>query len=283
MTPRTIAQTLALPATDQGHGFRVRNLDPHQGLNLDPFLVMSDFWMSRAYFPPHPHAGFAVMTYVFPDSPGAISNRDSRGDRSRIDAGGIHWTQAARGVVHEEIPEQEGTDTHGLQLWVNLRAEHKLTDPIAYHIMGADVPIFNPAPDVQVRVVVGETNGTRANFVPLTPITLLDVQLGPDATFTHPLPASHTALLFVQKGSGQTGTGTFGAGRVALFNADGDSITITAGPNGLETLLLAGEPLNEPVTFGGPFVGNSEDDIRSFRGRFGRGEMGALKPSEVFG
>jgi redox-sensitive bicupin YhaK (pirin superfamily) len=283
MKPRTIATGLNLPAINHGHGFIDRTLSPQQGLNVDPFLVMTDFRMSRAYFPPHPHAGFAVMTYVFPDSPGAIINRDSQGDRSRIDAGGLHWTQAARGVVHEEIPETEGLETHGLQLWVNLRAEHKLTDPVAYHVAGANVPIYAPTPEVQVRVVVGETNGIRAGFVPLTPITLLDVRLEPGATFTHPLPDSHTALLFTQKGSGQVAKQPFGSGQIVLFNPDGDNIHITAGPDGLETLLLAGEPLREPVVYGGPFVGSSEDQIRQARLRFGRGEMGQLTPSPVFG
>lgn len=284
MQLRTIAQTLTLPASDHGHGFIDRTLSPQQGLNVDPFLVMSDFHMSRAYFPPHPHAGFAVMTYVFPDSPGAIINRDSQGDRSRIDAGGLHWTQAARGVLHEEIPEHEGTDTHGLQLWVNLRSEHKLTHPVAYHVMGADVPIYSPTPGVQVRVVVGETNGVRAGFVPLTPITLLDVRLAPGATLTHSLPAGHTALLLTQQGGGQAAAGTsFNANQIVLFATDGDTITLTAGPDGLETLLLAGEPLREPVVYGGPFVGSTEDDIRAARVRFGRGEMGQLTPSPVFG
>lgn len=282
MTPRQIDTTLVIQASDHGHGFIDRTLDPNRGITTDPFLVMTDFWMRKAYFPPHPHAGFAVMTYVFEDSPGAFINRDSRGDHSRIDPGGLHWTQAARGILHEEIPEVEGIDTHGLQLWVNLKNEHKLTEPVAYHVFGKDVPLFTPNPKVRVRVVVGETNGVRAGFVPLTPITLLDIKVEPGATFVHPLPTDQTALLFTQKGNGTSDDKPFGAHEVVTFARNGDAVVLTAGSEGLETLLLAAMPLNEPVVYGGPFVGSSEEQIRQARIRFGRGDMGHLIPSPVF-
>jgi redox-sensitive bicupin YhaK (pirin superfamily) len=87
--------------------------------NLDPFLTFDEFHMSRPVFPPHPQAGFSVFTYVFEDSQGAIINRDSYSDHSRIAPSGLHWIQAGRGAQHEENPERPYQDTHGLQFWVN--------------------------------------------------------------------------------------------------------------------------------------------------------------------
>jgi redox-sensitive bicupin YhaK (pirin superfamily) len=283
MTNRTIQQTIALPEKNHGRGFRERTLDPNTGFRMDPFLVASDFGMNQAYFPPHPHAGFGVMTYVFLDSPGSIVNRDSFGDHSTIEPGGLHWTQAGRGVQHEEIPQTEHLDTHGLQLWINLQADDKLTTPRAFHKNRADVPEFSPAEGVLVRVVAGETNGVQAGFAPLTPVTVLDVHLAPFTSFTHPLPAQHTAFLFTQRGGGKSGEGAFGAGEGVFFANDGDAITIKAGADGLQTLLLSGQPIDEPVAFGGPFVFNTQQQIHDARVRFGRGEMGSLSPSPVFG
>lgn len=152
---RGVAALVTLQRGEHGRGFSDYTLSPQTGLNIDPFLVLSDFEMPQPFFPPHPHAGFSVMTYMFPDSVGAFINRDSLGDHSRIEPGALHWTQAARGIQHEEVPETPGVRCHGLQMWVNLAAAHKLADPGAAHVSAAAVPELRPAPGALVRVVAG--------------------------------------------------------------------------------------------------------------------------------
>ena len=123
-----------------GTGFTSYGLRTTPDFPLDPFINLDDFRMSEPTFPPHPHAGFSAVTYMFEDSAGAFTNRDSLGDHSRIGPGSLHWTQAAAGMMHEEIPEQRGLVCHGLQMFVNLRSDHKNAAPRAFHVDAAAVP-----------------------------------------------------------------------------------------------------------------------------------------------
>ena len=128
-----------------------------------------------------------------------------------------------------------------------------------------------------MRVVAGETNGVWAGLP-----HSLGVHLGLFAGFTHTLPTHYTAFLFMQHGNGESDETTFGAGDGVFLANDGETITIRAGANGLQMLLLLGQPVDEPVAFGGPFVFNTQEQIQDARVRFGRGEMDSLNPSLVF-
>lgn len=182
---RGVAALVTLGLGRHGRGFTDYTLSPDSGLAIDPFLVLSDVQMPQPFFPPHPHAGFSVMTYMFPDSEGAFINRDSLGDHSRIEPGALHWTQAARGFQHEEVPEIPGQGCHGLQMWINLAAQHKHAAPAAAHVSAADVPELRPAPGVRLRVVAGSYGEARASYETLTTFTLLDVYLEPGAARSH--------------------------------------------------------------------------------------------------
>jgi redox-sensitive bicupin YhaK (pirin superfamily) len=243
--------------------------------------------MPQPFFPPHPHAGFSVMTYMFPDSPGAFMNRDSLGDHSRIEPGALHWTQAARGVQHEEVPEVPGRECHGLQMWVNLAAQHKHADPGAAHVDAADVPELRPAPGVLLRVVAGRYGEAWAGYETLTEFTLLDVYLEPGAALLHRLPAGDNAFLMAIDGDGvvvgEDGLTAIGEHSVALFDHSGEQVSVQAGEQPFHFLLAHGRPLGEPVVFGGPFVMNTPEQISAARERFARGEMGRLEPSVDFG
>jgi redox-sensitive bicupin YhaK (pirin superfamily) len=284
---REVNKLITLKQGAHGRGFSDYTLSPESGLAIDPFLVLSDFEMPQPFFPPHPHAGFSVMTYMFPDSVGAFINRDSMGDHSRIEPGALHWTQAARGIQHEEVPEVPGLRCHGLQMWVNLASQHKLALPAASHISAMDMPELRPSPGVRLRVVAGEAGNIQAAYETLTIFSLLDVYLEPGASLAHQLPASDNAFLMAIDGDGTivgaAGPSAVGAHSVALFDQAGEIICVRANDQPFHFLLAHGQPLGEPVVFGGPFVMNTQEQISAARARFTRGEMGHLAPSVDFG
>ena len=281
MTPRSIAQQGQLTADNNGNGFIVYNLQGQLGF-LDPFLTLSYFQMPNAYFPPHPHAGFSVMTYMFLDSEGAFINRDSFGDHSRIEAGALHWTQAGRGIQHEEIPEREGQPCHGLQMWINHADRDRLAQPTRFHVSHDQVPEVSPAAGVLVRVLVGEAFGVKAAFEPLTPINFFDVFLEAGAVLRYP-NTDPTVLAMLIAGTAQVADGQLDAHSAVTFAADGDTIEIQAGETGCQFLLGTGRPFHEPISYGGPFVMTTPDQLADTKRRFGRGEMGRLTPSPIFG
>jgi redox-sensitive bicupin YhaK (pirin superfamily) len=250
------------------------------GFSLDPFLNLDDFRMSEPTFPPHPHAGFSAVTYMFEDAPGAFVNRDSLGDRSRIGPGALHWTQAGRGMLHEEIPEVRGVVSHGMQMFVKLRAAHEAHEPRAFHVDAADVPevCFD---GLRARVLAGALAGVTSPLTELlTPVLLLDVHLAPGARAALPV-AEPTCFGLVIAGSGTVGLGTEARAHQALgFDRAGDELVLAAGPSGLHLLVAGGAPIGEPVVFGGPFAMTTRADVDAAAARYRRGEMGRLEPSD---
>jgi redox-sensitive bicupin YhaK (pirin superfamily) len=280
---RTVLGTTRLEEHRMSAGFSARSLRQIGGRPLDPILSVDEFRMSEPTFPPHPHAGFSAVTYLFEDSKGSFTNRDSLGDRSVIGPGALHWTQAARGMMHEEIPAVPGVEGHGIQMFVNLRATDKAAAPRAFHVAASEVPEVERA-GARVRVLAGELEGARSPLRELlTPILFLDVHLAPGAALHVPVPANHTAFVLAISGAGAVGpdgaTRPLAAHEAATFADDGDALALAAGPAGLELLVLAGEPIGEPVIFGGPFAMTSRAEIQDAFARYERGEMGRLAPS----
>jgi redox-sensitive bicupin YhaK (pirin superfamily) len=280
---RTVQAVVELPLQRMSPSFRAYGLRSGGPIALDPFLHLDDFEMSEPTFPPHPHAGFSAVTYMFEDSEGAFVNRDSLGDRSIIGPGAFHWTQAARGMMHEEIPERRGARCHGLQMFVNLREADKLAAPRAFHVAASDVPEVSPSEGVRVRVLAGSFAGVSSPLTELlTAVTFLDVHLGPNATVEVDAPAADTAFVFVVGGRGHVdgeATVALPAHSAAGFVGDGDRLRLVAGDDGLHVLVGVGTPIGEPVVFGGPFAMTNADALREANARFRRGEMGHLDPS----
>lgn len=279
---KSVARRVQLQEQDNGKGFRGSNLGEQLG-TLDPFLTLGDFWMPQPFFPPHPHAGFSVMTYMHLDSEGAFINRDSRGDHSRIEPGAVHWTQAGSGIQHEEIPEVPGQACHGLQMWVNHAAKDRLIAPKAMHMSRQEVPEITRDGGL-IRVIAGEHMGKKAPQNPLPDITLLDVHLPPDRTFTHPVADGHISFVMVLRGEAafderQT---TLGKLMCARFSDEGSAVWVATGNQPVSFLLATGKPFNEPTVFGGPFVMTTSQQLREAQVRYSRGEFGALSPSPVF-
>ncbi len=270
----------ALAQRQAGPGFLEGTVFHGGPVVLDPLLAVTDFHMSQPTFAPHPHAGFSAVTYMFRDSAGSFRNRDSLGDSSLIQPGDLHWTQAAHGMMHEEIPTEPGIDCHGLQLFVNLRAEHKHAAPRALHVAANQVPVVTPSAGVTVRVVAGEAFGTSSPLDGLlTPITLLDVELAPGAVAQLPVASGDRGVLLVGEGSLAVGDTLLARLAVASLDGRGDHVELIAGPAGASLLLLAGTPIGEPVLFSGPFCMNDQAAIDDAQRRFRSGEMGRLAPS----
>jgi redox-sensitive bicupin YhaK (pirin superfamily) len=267
--------------------FRAYSLGRHNlGNGIDPFIQLDHFYMRAPIFAPHPHAGFSAVTYMFEDSAGSFQNRDSLGDRALIHPGDLHWTQAGSGLMHEEIPSPPDTLCHGAQIFVNLAAKHKWSQPVALHLDSAQVPESAIPGGGKVRVVVGAAFGLKSPLQPLTPVTLLDVTLPPQGKIVHTLPSSQHAFVHVIQGSGEFGAGRTTSSRealsrletldAALLEPGSETVTVQANELGLHYLLGAGEPLNEPIASQSPFVMNTAEEIQRAATAYQSGRMGRL-------
>jgi quercetin 2,3-dioxygenase len=276
---KKIAQFAQLSQQNHGRGFLSANLTLEQ-FPIDPFIVATDFNMRQPFFPPHPHAGISVLTYIFEDSETGFINRDSNGDHSQIEIGGLHLTQAGIGVQHEEIPEKTGQNAHGLQLWINHSAANRLVEARAFHAKKREIAEYKPTENIKIRILLGEIHEKRAVVQAVTPVTLLDVHAKSEEKVAIEVPAGFNSWIFVIKGEGILSDGkNLKQFSMAIFDAEGDKIELTADKNGLQFLLGMGAPLSEPNVFGGPFVMTTVEQLVETKRRFGRGEMGVLKAS----
>ena len=270
MNTRTVDRIYRGQTTSDGAGVQlVRMIGQPALIDLDPFLLLDNFRSDNprdyiAGFPPHPHRGFETVTYLLN---GRMRHRDNAGNEGVIEPGGIQWMTAGRGIVHSEMPEQEEGLLSGFQLWINLPAEHKMTAP-AYQEHGGDAIPVEQRDGAEVRVVTGTTsNGTMGPVTqPLTDPLYLDVSLRAGATFDETLAAGHTAFVHVAEGSlelpGKDGSQeTLRADELAVLD-HGEQVTVRGGESGGRFLLIAGKPLNEPVARHGPFVMNTQDELR---------------------
>ncbi len=270
MNIRKIMQVVSgMPATD-GAGVELTRIIGQPALaELDPFLLLDAFRSDDpndyiAGFPSHPHRGFETVTYLLN---GRMRHRDNAGNEGVIEAGGIQWMTAGRGIVHSEMPEQQDGLLEGFQLWINLPAAHKMTAPAYQEHAARQIPVESRA-GATLRVITGTTSqGTIGPVAqPLTQPVYLDVSLEPGARFEEPLPAGHTAIVLVIDGGvsiGDEAGASRHLGRDQLgVLGDGDAIALDAGDAGARFLLIAGKPLGEPVARAGPFVMNTERELR---------------------
>jgi redox-sensitive bicupin YhaK (pirin superfamily) len=259
-------------------------LHPNPVAALDPFMMVDHFIMSEAVFAPHPHAGFSAVTYLWADSAGAVANRDSLGHAMTVQPGGLLWTQAGSGVMHEEVPAVSGQATHGLQIFVNSAAAKKGAPPRVFRRAPAEVALWQPSPGVLVRVVLGRAGGHEAAFDNDTPITLLELRMAADAKLALPLTPGHRALIVVAEGgfSGaeQSLNQIPGQAHALLPQLPPDGqLHLQAGAQGAYAVLLAGRPIGEPVVSHGPFIGTHAAEITEMIRRYQSGAMGRLEPT----
>jgi redox-sensitive bicupin YhaK (pirin superfamily) len=263
MSTRAIRQRVPAYEVTEGAGVTVhRSIGTPALRNLDPFLMLDHFGSDNpdeyiAGFPDHPHRGFITFTYMLD---GHMEHRDSMGNQGDLQPGGVQWMKAASGVIHSEMPKQTNGLMRGFQLWINLPASEKMSDPAYQEFPTAAIPEVS-LNGGRVRVLAGEFDGTRGVISdPSTDVLYLDVALPADAPFSLPLDASHNAFVYVFEGSARLAGDSLAKHTLAVLGS-GDAVDITAGADGARFILVAGRPIGEPVVQYGPFVMNSREEI----------------------
>lgn len=265
---RELVQIVPGRPTQDGAGVKLdRYLTPRWYASADPFLLLDRFHSERGEdyaggFPPHPHRGFETVTYLLA---GRMRHGDDQGNRGDLGPGSVQWMTAARGIVHEETPQQQDGLLWGYQLWVNLPASEKMGPPAYQDIDAARIPEVQLPGGTRVRVIAGELDGRRGPVRPRpTEPLYLDVQLAPGGRFSHRVPQGHTVLLVQVEGESLVGAkaAALRAHQVALLGPAGD-VVVGAGPAPARLLVIAGRPLREPVAHHGPFVMNTDAEIEA--------------------
>ncbi|MGX1588107.1 pirin family protein [Brevundimonas diminuta] len=276
---------------DRGHwvgdGFPVRSLFSYNaaGKQVSPFLLLD--YAGPYNFEPtterrgvgqHPHRGFETVTIVYD---GEVEHRDSTGQGGIIGPGDVQWMTAGGGILHEEFHSPAFSRTGGpfrmVQLWVNLPAKDKMTRPGYQSILNADIPTVSLPDDAgTARIIAGAMDGSKGPATTFTPINVWDVRLNRDAETTLVLPEGHTAMVVVLSGHVTVnGDQPAGAAEALLLDRQGDSVTLSADAD-TTLLILTGEPIDEPIVGYGPFVMNSEDEIRTAVTDFNSGRFGDI-------
>jgi quercetin 2,3-dioxygenase len=284
---RTLERTYPAVRTVEGGGFVVHRPFPTRMLmDFDPFLLLDemgpvDYAPGEAVgAPDHPHRGFETVTYALE---GQFGHKDSAGHSGTLNPGDVQWMTAGAGVVHSEMPAPEfvraGGRAHGLQLWVNLPRSDKMIAPRYQEIPSAQIPIATSEDGmVRVKVIAGEALGVKAAIETRTPILYQHFTLQPGAKIVHPVPPEYRVFAYGLSGKGLYGEARreIGAQQMVVFNNDGDTVTLAAGDEPLDVLLLGGVPLKEPVVRYGPFVMNTEAEIRQAVLDYQAGRMGQI-------
>ena len=286
---REVSRLITAHKQEEGAGFIVRRPLPSMSLaQADPFLLIDemgpvDYAPGEAVgAPDHPHRGFETITYVLS---GEFEHEDSAGHRGVLRSGDVQWMTAGAGIIHSEMPSRgvrdAGGRVHGFQIWVNLPAKLKMTQPRYQEVVSAKIPTAQSSDGLaSVRVIAGVALGARAVIDTLTPVVYQDWSLSPGADVTVPLAAEQQALLYVFEGAARVGDEgrVVEDGRLAVLSP-GDSVRLRA-VEGASTpsrmLLLAGVPLNEPVARYGPFVMNTPAEIQQAFRDYQSGKMGEI-------
>lgn len=249
----------------EGSGVKLKRSIGTRALDyLDPFLLLDHFASLdaddyRAGFPMHPHRGIETVTYMLR---GGVDHRDSIGNSGSIGPGDIQWMTAGGGILHEEMPQVRPEGIDGFQLWVNLPARLKMSQPRYQGILASQIPMVEAAGGAQVRIITGTVEGVAG---PVSGIAAdpayLDVTIPPESSFRNHIPADHNAFAYVFEGSGSVGEDVdVEHTRLVVFGA-GDYVEVVTGQSPVRFLLISGKPLNEPIARYGPFVMNTREEI----------------------
>ena len=243
-----------------------RSFGPRRSNEYDPFLLFDHFAFNDPVegpimgFPMHPHRGIETVTYMLE---GSVRHRDSLGNAGLIGPGDVQWMTSGRGIMHEEMPRRGPNGSiAGFQLWVNLPAALKMGKPRYQEVNAATIPMAR-RDGADIRVVAGEVDGVRG---PVTEIAAnpvyLDVSLAANSNFVYPVPHDHMALAYVFEGAGRFDAQgeVIQAVRLIMFD-EGDQIEVST-EQGVRFMLMAGAPIREPIAPYGPFVMNTDAEIR---------------------
>jgi redox-sensitive bicupin YhaK (pirin superfamily) len=285
---RRVQHTLQAERVIEGAGFEVQRAIPAAGLEaIGPFIFFDhfgpvDYAPGKAMgAPDHPHAGIETLTYMIDG--GGMRHRDSLGNVSTMQAGGAQWMRAGRGIVHDESPDEallrDGGRVHGVQLWINLPREHKQTEPMYQAFDAAEIPRWSEQDGAaQFRLIAGSLGGHTGPVSSFGKPWLLHLTLTAGTTVALPLQDVAQAAAYLIAGSGHLGAATTLArpGQLVRFDGTGP-VAIQAGGDGLDLLLLGGDPLDAPIVRYGPSVMNSQTQLQQAVHAFQRGLMGRIE------
>ncbi len=252
--------------TSDGAGVRLtRVLTQHFQRRLDPFLMLDAFRNENSEdyiggFPDHPHRGFETVTYMLA---GRMRHHDSAGNQGLLGPGCVQWMTAGSGLIHSELPEQADGLMEGFQLWLNLPARNKMTRPYYRDIPSEAIPEFVTPEGVRVRVIAGSSHGVagavqREHTEPL----YLDVHLPAGAQFVQPIPSGHNAFTYTYRGTVLVSGTEVPDRNMAVLANDGGGLVVVRSHADARLLIVAGQPLNEPIAQYGPFVMNTGEEIQ---------------------
>ncbi len=264
---REIIKKIKGMAASDGDGVRLTRVigTPHIDM-LDPFLLLDQFGsdVPQDYlggFPDHPHRGFETVTYILN---GRMRHKDNAGHEGVIAEGDVQWMSAGRGIIHSEMPEQENGLLKGFQLWINLPASEKMSKPRYQEYLSKDLPVETLESGTRIKVIAGTTNGGTKGPIeaPATQPLYLDVSIVAGDSFKQPIQSGHNAIIYGIEGTLSIGNegNSLNPEEMAILS-DGEEVHMTAGDTGARIIILSGQPLNEPVARGGPFVMNTKAEV----------------------
>jgi quercetin 2,3-dioxygenase len=269
-----------------GDGFPVRTIFPsHDVTELSPFLMLD--YAGPVRFEPsnrprgveqHPHRGFETVTISYQ---GSVDHRDSGGNSGTINPGDVQWMTAASGVVHEEKHGKDFTAKGGnfemVQLWVNLPAAHKMSKPRYQGILSAEIPRVELGTGAYARIIAGELNEVEGPAKTFTPVNVFDVRLEAGGSGELSLPSGHNSAIVLLKGEIVVNGSALlkGSAQVAPLSTSGETVLLDAKTQSL-VLVLSGEPIHEPVASYGPFVMNTDAELRQAVEDYRAGKMGRV-------
>jgi redox-sensitive bicupin YhaK (pirin superfamily) len=263
-TQRTIARIIEPQPVVEGAGVRLKRSIGTRTLDyLDPFLLLDHFASDdpadyQAGFPLHPHRGIETVTYMLR---GGVDHRDSIGNSGSIGPGDIQWMTAGGGIMHEEMPQVRPEGIDGFQLWVNLPARLKMTQPRYQGILAAEIPEVEVEGGSRVRVITGRVNGVNGpvSGIAADPV-YLDVSVPANSSFAHQIDRGHSAFAYVFEGEAAFDDQQISHTKLVVLS-DGDYVKAVTTESPVRFLLVSGKPLNEPIARYGPFVMNTRDEI----------------------
>ena len=289
---RPVRSVTSAPRGFEGEGFPVRRAFAGVDLaDLDPFIHLDQ--MGEVEYAPgepkgtpwHPHRGFETVTYMID---GVFEHADSNGGGGVITNGDTQWMTAGAGILHIEKPPEwlvvSGGLFHGLQLWVNLPADQKLTAPRYQDLRASEVALVSsPDGGALIRVIAGDVAGHAGPGSTYSPMTMVHATLSAGARVSLPWRSDYNALVYVLAGQGSIGPEArqIGTGQLAVLG-EGSAITVAASaaqdertPN-LDVIVLGGRPIREPVAWMGPFVMNTRDEVLEAVRDYQAGRLGSI-------
>jgi redox-sensitive bicupin YhaK (pirin superfamily) len=269
---RTVSQVIEPQYVIEGAGVLLRRSFGPSSANLfDPFLLFDHFAFNDPIegpivgFPTHPHRGIETVTYMLE---GNTRHRDSLGNVGVIGPGDVQWMTSGRGIMHEEMPKRGPSGiVDGFQLWVNLPAAEKMSQPRYQEVTAATIPVVE-RDGAQARVVAGQFGGVKGPVTEIAAQPLyMDITLEAAAEVKLPVPEGHSAVAYLFEGVGLFGLDDAGHGEEVeavcmIVFGDGDHVRIQASPASVARFMwIAGGPFNEPIVPYGPFVMNTREEI----------------------